>query len=92
MNVLELMDDVIHALNQLPNTRLSGRFRNTYALVAALEQAQRQNGIRLEIRGEVRQEPVRADFAQGIRVELFDHADGGQSAVTVVGQEEVGHG
>lgn len=41
MNVLELMDDVIHALNQLPNTRLSGRFRNTYGLVAALEQAKR---------------------------------------------------
>lgn len=41
MNVLELMDDVIHALNQLPNTRLSGRFKNTYGLVAALEQPQR---------------------------------------------------
>lgn len=50
MNAPELMDDMIHALNQLPNTRLSGKFRNTYALVAALEQAQRQNSIRLEIR------------------------------------------
>ncbi|OQX13905.1 MAG: hypothetical protein BWK73_11000 [Thiothrix lacustris] len=92
MNVLELMDDVIHALNQLPNTRLSGRFRNTYTLVAALEQAQRQNGIRLEIRGGVLQAPVRADFAQGIRVELFDHDDGGQSIVAVVDKEEVEHG
>lgn len=92
MNVLELLDDVIHALNQLPNTRLSGRFRNTYGLAAALEQAQRQNGIRLEIQGGVLQAPVMADFAQGIRVELFDHDDGGQSAVAVVDKEEVGHG
>lgn len=92
MNVLELLDDVIHALNQLPNTRLSGRFRNTYTLVAALEQAQRQNGIWLEIRGGVLQAPVRADFAQGIRVELFDHDDGEQSVVVVVNQDEGGHG
>lgn len=92
MNVLELMDDVINALNQLPNTRLTGKFRNTYALVAALEQAQRQNRLWLEIRGGVLQEPVRADFAQGVRVELFDHDCGEQSAVTVVGQEEAGHG
>lgn len=52
----------------------------------------RQNGIRLEIRGGVLQEPVRADFAQGIRVELFDHDDGGQSIVTVVDQGDVRHG
>lgn len=87
MNVLELMDDVIHALNQLPNTRLSGRFRNTYGLAAALEQAQRQNGIRLEIRGGVLQEPIAVGFPQGVRVELVDYDSDERSAVSVFAED-----
>lgn len=89
MNALELMDDIIHALNAIPNTRLHGRFRDPYALVMALEKAQRKNCLRLEIRGGVLQEPVVADFPEGVKLELMDYDSDERMVVAVVAKDEV---
>ena len=76
MHVLDMIDDIISALNQIPNHRLNGQYRNSYELVAALSRAKRTQLVRLQVRGGVVLEPVQADCLHGLQVGLCDQDNG----------------
>ena len=76
MHVFDIIDDVISALNQIPNHRLSGHYRDSYQLAAALSRANRTQLIRLQVRGGELLEPVQANCLNGLQVELRDLDNG----------------
>lgn len=76
MHVLDIIDDVISALNQIPRHRLNGKYRDSYALVVALSRARRTQLVRLQVRGGIVLEPVQADCLYGLQVELCDQDNG----------------
>ncbi len=83
MHVLEILDDVVNALNQIPNQRLNGTYQDSYALAAALGKATRDLRVRIEVRGGVVLEPVQADYPDSLHVELQDYDNDACSSINV---------